>query len=111
MGIMSKLVGLGLAAGIGAAFATKPSVDEVRVMIREQIAERIVNGSIVDANNGATQALLAACQLSPGNCARLLEGAVSVEYENRYLYAKVQASVPGLGSRECYAAFDRLICT
>lgn len=111
MGIVTKLMGLGLAAAVGAAFATKPSIEEVRDLIRDQIAERIEDGSITSADNAATQALLAACQISPGNCARVLEGAISLEYENRFLYAQIEASAPGLGTKTCYAAFDRLICT
>lgn len=110
MGILSKVIGLGLAAGLGAAFATKPSVEEVRVLIRAQITDRIEDGSIASADNAPAQALLAACQISPANCARVLEGAISVEYRDRYLWADVEASAPGLGTRQCYGAFDRLIC-
>ncbi len=110
MGILSKVIFYGAIAGVGAALATKPSIDEVRELFREQLAAQIDNGSIISADNGAAQALLAACQISASQCARLLEGAVSMEYQNYYLFASVQARALGFDDRRCIAAFDRLLC-
>jgi len=110
MGILSKIIFYGAIAGAGAAFATKPSIDDVRALFRDQLAAQIDDGSIISADNGATQALLAACQISASQCARLLEGAVSMDYQNYYLFASVQARAPGFDDRRCIAAFDQLLC-
>jgi len=84
MGIVSKGILFLVVATAGAAFATRPGIDEVRALFRERLAGQIADGSIMPADNGAAQALLAACQISPSQCARVLEGAVSMEYTNRY---------------------------
>jgi len=110
MGIVSKGILFLVVATAGAAFATRPGIDEVRALFRERLAGQIADGSIMPADNGAAQALLAACQISPSQCARVLEGAVSMEYTNRYLWASVQARAPGFDPLRCIAAFDRLIC-
>ncbi|PVH29709.1 hypothetical protein [Pararhodobacter oceanensis] len=110
MGLISKTVFYAAIAGAGAAFATKPSIDEVRLLFQQRLATQIEDGSIVNADDSATQALLAACQISPANCARLLEGAVSMEYSDYLLAAVVDARTPGFEPRQCLAAFDRLFC-
>ena len=110
MGLLSKgLVYLAIATA-GAAFATRPGIDEVRVLFRERLAALIADGSILPSDNGAAQALLAACQISPGQCARVLDGAVAMDYTNRYLWATVVARAPGFAPLQCLAAFDRLLC-
>ena len=59
MGLLSKgLVYLAIATA-GAAFATRPGIDEVRVLFRERLAAQIADGSILPSDNGAAQALLA----------------------------------------------------
>jgi len=108
--MFGKLVLYLLIAMAGAAFATRPDVDEVRALFRERLAGQIVDGSILPADTGAAQALLAACQISPSQCARVLEGAVSMEYRNRVLWASVAARAPGFEPLTCVAAFDRLMC-
>ena len=110
MGMLSKIVVYGAIAAAGAAFATRPSIDEVRTLFRDRLAAQIADGSLVSAQDSATQALLAACQISPANCARLLEGAVSMEYQTYYLFAVVQARAPGFEPLHCVAVYDRLIC-
>lgn len=110
MGLITKTVFYAAIAGAGAAFATNPSVDEVRALFRDRLVAQIRDGSIVDANDGATQALLAACQISPANCARLLDGAVSMEHRNRYLFSTIQARAPGFEPLHCLAVFDQLMC-
>ena len=76
----------------------------------ETLAAQIADGSILPSDNGAAQALLAACQISPGQCARVLDGAVAMDYTNRYLWATVVARAPGFAPLQCLAAFDRLLC-
>ncbi|MCC0079185.1 MAG: hypothetical protein H6899_04385 [Rhodobacter sp.] len=110
MGILTKGIFYLAIAGAGAAFATRPDVDEVRTLFRERLAAQITDGSIMPADNAASQALLAACQISPSQCARVLEGAVSMDYTNRYLWASVRASAPGFDPVQCLAAFERLVC-
>jgi len=110
MGILSKAVFYTAIAASGAAFATKPSIDEVRLLFQQRLVAQIEDGSIVSANDSATQALLAACQVSPSHCARLLEGAVSMEYHDYLLIAEVNARAPGFEPRQCLAAFDGLWC-
>jgi hypothetical protein len=110
MGIVTKGITYLAIAAAGAAFATRPDVDAVRALFRERLAGQIADGSILPADNGAAAALLAACQISPSHCARVLEGAVSMDYTNRYLWASVQARAPGFDPLTCIAVFDRLIC-
>ena len=110
MGILGKLLIYGAIAAAGAAFATRPSVDEVRALYREMVAAEIADGSVISADNGAAQTALAACQVTPANCARLIEGVISFEYENRYLFATVVTQSPFFEPRSCLAAFDRLLC-
>lgn len=110
MGIVTKGVFYLSIAAAGAAFATRPSAEEVRGLYRDRLATQIVDGSIVPASNAATQAMLAACQISPEQCARVLEGGVSMDYTNRFLWASVRAQAPGFDALRCIAAFDRLFC-
>lgn len=110
MAVLRKLVLYAAVAAAGAAFATRPSVEEVRALYRDMVAEEIADGSIISADSGAAQAMLAACQVTPANCARLIEGAISFDYENRYLFATVAARSPVFEPRSCIAVFDRLLC-
>lgn len=110
MGILSKLVFYGAIAGAGAAFATKPSTDEVRLLFQQRLVAQIEVGSIISTDGNAARALLAACQISPTQCARVLEGAVSLEYKDYLLVAVVNARAPGVEARQCLAAFDGLWC-
>lgn len=110
MGILSKAITVGLAAALGAGLATRPGPDEVRALFRDRLAARIVDGTILPADSGAAAALLAACQISPGQCARVLEGAVSLQYTNRYLWASVRLQAPGFDPLTCTAALNRLFC-
>ncbi|GAB4268827.1 MAG: hypothetical protein Kow0013_19930 [Pararhodobacter sp.] len=107
---MLKLVFYLAIAVAGAAFVTRPTVDEVRALFRDRLAGQIRDGSILSADSSAAQAVLAACQISPAQCARVLEGAVSMEYRNRYVFATVLARAPGFDPLSCLAAFDRLFC-
>lgn len=110
MGILSKAFGVLAAVALGAGLATRPSADEVRALFRDRLAAQIEDGSILPADSGAAAALLAACQISPGQCARVLEGAVSMQYTNRWLWASVRLQAPGFDPLTCTAALDRLIC-
>jgi hypothetical protein len=110
MGLLGKLVLYGVIAATGAAFATRPSVEEVREMYRDRVAGEIADGSILSAESGAAQTALAACQVTPANCARLLEGVISFDYENRYLFATVETQSPFFEPRNCIAVFERLFC-
>lgn len=108
--MLGKLALYGLIAVAGAAFASRPGIGEVRALFRARLAGQIADGSILPSDNSAAQALLAACQISPSQCARVLEGAVSMEYTDRYLWASVEARAPGFEPLRCVAAFDRLVC-
>ena len=110
MGFLGKLVVYALIAATGAAFATRPSVEEVRELYRDMVAAEIAEGSIISADNGAAQTALAACQVTPANCARLIEGVISFDYENRYLFATVATQSPFFEPRSCVAVFERLFC-
>lgn len=110
MGFLGKLVVYALIAATGAAFATRPSVEEVRELYRDMVAAEIAEGSIISADNGAAQTALAACQVTPANCARLIEGVISFDYENRYLFATVATQSPFFEPRSCIAVFERLFC-
>lgn len=110
MGILVKGFTLLAALAAGAALATRPSADEVRQLFRDRLAAQIADGSILPADNSAAAALLAACQISPGQCARVLEGAVSMQYQNNWLWASVRLQAPGFEALTCTAALDRLIC-
>lgn len=110
MGILSKGFTLLAAMAVGAGLATRPDADEVRALFRERLAGQIADGSILPSDNSAAAALLAACQISPAQCARVLEGAVSMQYENRWLWASVRLQAPGFEALTCTAALDRLIC-
>lgn len=110
MGILSKGLTLLVAGALGAGLATRPSADEVRALFRDRLAAQIEDGSILPSDNSAAAALLAACQISPNQCARVLEGAVSMQYTNRWLWATVRLQAPGFDPLSCTAALDRLIC-
>jgi hypothetical protein len=110
MGILSKGFVLLAAMAVGAGLAMRPSAEEVRGLFRDRLAAQIADGSILPSDNGAAAALLAACQISPSQCARVLEGAVSMQYENRWLWASVRLQAPGFEALTCTAALDRLLC-
>ena len=110
MGFLGKLTIYAAIAAAGAGFATRPSVEEVRALYRDRVAAEIADGSIISADSGAAQTALAACQVTPANCARLIEGVISFDYENRYLFATVATRSAFFEPRNCIAAFERLFC-
>ncbi len=110
MGLISKTLGFGLAALVGAAFATCPSEPDVRELLRERIEAQIDAGAGVAPDDDLGQVLLGICQVSPRNCASLVEQIVDLDYENRILWGNVTIGGRVGEGTSCVAIFSRLVC-
>lgn len=110
MGLITRTIGLGCAALVGAAFATRPSEPDVRELLRDRIEAQIESGAGVEPDDDLGQLLLGICQVSARNCASLVEQMVEVSYDNRLLWANVVIGGRVGEGTACLAAFSRLIC-
>ncbi len=110
MGLLTKALGLGVAAIAGAGFATRPSEPDVRELLRARIDAQIEQGAGVAEDDALGQMLLGICQVAPGSCSSLVEQLVDIDYENRYLWANVTIGGRIGDGTDCFAAFSRLIC-
>lgn len=101
------LIALVIAAG--AAFLTRPTETDVEVRVQEMLRAEIADGSTPDTDDPAVRLLFAACQSNLDACAELARAMMTVRYEDRRLYARVDAE--GFGkTATCYAAYTRLYC-
>ncbi len=101
------IVALGLAAA--AAYFTKPTAAEVDGQLKDLLQQAIAAGELSDIADPAAVVMLAACKANADTCADLARAAMTVDYTDAKLLARVRVS--GFGKETtCYAAFTKLFC-
>lgn len=91
------------------AFLSKPDERSVRDQATALIREAIASGNLDDVADPALRLALIGCKTDPASCASLLMQGVSLTYDDRVLYARVDAT--GFQrTATCYAAYTRLFC-
>tara|TARA_R110001606_G_C15096088_1_gene619142 strand:- start:142 stop:483 length:342 start_codon:yes stop_codon:yes gene_type:complete len=101
------IVALGLTAA--AAYFTKPTAAEVDTQFNVLLQQAIAAGKLSDIADPAAVLMLAACKANAATCADLARAAMTVEYTDAKLLARVR--VEGFGkTTTCYGAFTKLFC-
>lgn len=106
--MLRLLIILLVLAGAG-AFLTKPSEADIRTQAHSLLRDAIEDGNLDDVSDPALAVLLLSCKSDASACADLLMQGITLTYDDRTLYARVDAE--GFGkSATCYAAYTQLIC-
>ena len=109
MSLSGKLGFLVLAGTAGALWATKPSEAEVEAQLAAAVKARIVNQKI-DASDPVGAIFGIGCRFGLDECYRLLRGSMTVDYEDRWLFATVAVEMREGERLQCYGALGQLYC-
>ncbi len=107
---MFRFLFLAVTLALVAAFVTKPSPQDIDLILRQQLAAEIDRGAGLDAADPAAQIALGLCRVNRDACVELLAQLVRIDYEDKTLYARVTADLPGQPSQVCFGAFTRVFC-
>lgn len=100
---------LALVAGL-AAHLTRPGEDELSAMISKAVRERVDEADLSAEDDPLRTVVVAACKLSPGDCASLVRDLLDLRIE-RGLFV-TRATVAGLGRQtRCLGVFGRFYCS
>lgn len=109
MSLVGKLGFLVLAGGAVALWATKPSEAEVEEQLAATVKTRIVNQKI-DANDPVGAIFGIGCRFGLDECYRLLREGMTVDYEDKWLFATVAIEMREGERLQCYGALGQLYC-
>ncbi|KUF09321.1 hypothetical protein [Pseudoponticoccus marisrubri] len=101
------LAGMIVMAGLG-ALVTKPSVEAAEAELQRQVTQAVANERLQEAQ-ALDAALLLACRLDPQTCYSVLRSGITLSYEDRLLYARVDLDGFGL-TATCYGLYTRFLC-
>ncbi len=107
---MFRFLFLAVILALVAAFVTKPSPQNIDLILRERLAAEIDRDTGLDAADTTAQIALGLCRVNRGACVELLAQLTRIEYEDKTLYARVTADLPGQPPQVCYGAFTRVFC-
>jgi hypothetical protein len=106
---MFKIIILALGLVALAAYLTKPTRAEVDTQIDALLQQAIAAGELSDIADPAAVLMLVACKANAATCADIARAALTVDYTDAKLLARVR--VEGFGkTTTCYGAFTKLIC-
>jgi len=105
-----KFLALALITVLVYFYVSKPSPEEVEKYVHAVAISQLQAKDLEPSATVLENAALMGCKLDPDSCYDVLRKLIDINYEDKFLYAKI--TITGIGpSNHCYAVANRVFCT